>query len=243
VSALFQEIQRLQKEPPSMAELNQVKKAWTQLHKERLQDDDYWARQLLESKLYTPTARLLFTPEKLLKTISPESIRVAANHYLDQENYIQLIAKPENLAVAEQPEIEAYKKITPRDLGLAQLNDALLQTVTLGVNLTKSLRKGSDVLSYVDSSSDSTGFQKLADGIQHLKVSACLHDAKQSQLKLMRSLLKRLELVNLPTNIDQSENKSIPNEIVIRYYQLIGETLEVYEILKKQLSQCELNGQ
>ena len=59
----------------------------------------------------------------------------------------------------------------------------------------------------------------------------------------MRNLLKRLELVNLPTNIDQSENKSIPKEIVTSYYQLIGETLEVYEILKKQLSQCELSAQ
>ncbi|WP_395007485.1 M16 family metallopeptidase [Undibacterium sp.] len=243
VSALFQEIQRLQKEPPSMAELNQVKKAWTQLHKERLQDDDYWARQLLESKLYTPTARLLFTPEKLLKTISPESIRVAANHYLDQENYIQLIAKPENLAITEQPEIQAYKKITPRDLGLAQLKDALLQTVRLGSNLTKLLHKGNNVHFYADSSSEAAGFQKLKDGIQHLKVSACLHDAKQSQLELMRNLMTRLDLVKLPTNIDQTENKSIPNEKKALYYQSISKSLDVISVVRKQLSQCELNGQ
>jgi len=243
VSTLFQEIQRLQKDPPSMAELNQVKKAWTQLHKERLQDDDYWARQLLESKLTTPTARLLFAPEKLLKTISPESVRVAANNYLDQENYVQLIAKPENLAVTEQPEIQEYKKITPGDLGLAQLKDALLQTVRLGSNLTKLLRKGDGVYIYIDSSSESAEFQKLADRIQQLKVSACLNDAKQSQLELMQNLLTRFELVKLPADIDQTESKFIPNEKVTRYFQSISKSLDVIGIVRKQLSQCELSGQ
>ena len=170
-------------------------------------------------------------------------MRSAANHYLDQENYIQLIAKPENLAVAEQPEIQAYKKITPRDLGLAQLKDALMQTVRLGSNLTKLLHKGNKVHFYADSSSEAAGFQKLADGIQHLKVSDCLHDAKQSQLELMWNLLTRLEMVTVPANIDQTESQFLPNEKIVLYYQSISKSLEVIDIVRKQLSQCELNGQ
>ncbi|MBC3832044.1 insulinase family protein [Undibacterium amnicola] len=238
VSALFQEIQRLQKDPPSMAELNQVKKAWTQLHKERLQDDDYWARQLLESKLTTPTARLLFAPEKLLKTISPESVRVAANYYLDQENYVQLVAKPENLAVIEQAEIEAYKKITPRDLGSSQINETSIRLAAISRALAKSVTRNEEFWSYSDSAREILELKTLEDRIGDLKVSTCLSKAKQTQLDHIRILLARFDLVKLAGTANQKDEK-LSLEKLNKYADLLTTEVELLKSVSAQISHCD----
>jgi zinc protease len=238
VSALFQEIQRLQKNPPSVAELDQVKKAWTQSHQERLRDDDYWAKQLLESKLTTPTIRLLFTPEKLLKAISVESIRIAANKYLDQENYVQLIAKPENLAVAEQPEIQAYKKITPRDLGLSQIKQAFFRVMALGGVLSKSVNREEGTWTHYNSGAEIQELKTMEDNIGKLKVSACLSNAKQAQLEYIRNLLARFELV-MPADSSNEKAEKSSLEKLKMYGDLLSTELKIAKLVQAQVSLCE----
>lgn len=238
VSALFQEIQRLQQQAPSIAELNQVKLAWLQSHKERLREDHYWARQLLESKLYTSTARLLFSPEKILKAISAESIRLAANNYLDQANYAQLIAKPENLTLTEQPEIAAYKKIAPRDLGLNQIKQAFSRALELGGVLSKSINQNEKTWVHFNGTSGIQELKTMEDHIGKLKVSACLIDAKKAQLDYIRNLLARLELV-MPTDSFNEKGGELSLEKLTKYGHLLSTELKMVKQVKEQFSQCE----
>lgn len=238
VSALFQEIQRLQQQAPSIAELNQVKLAWLQSHKERLREDHYWARQLLESKSYTSTERLLFSPEKILKAISAESIRLVANQYLDQKNYAQLIAKPENLALTEQPEIAAYKKIAPRDLGLNQIKQAFFRALELGGVLSKSVNRNEKALVYFSGTSETQELKTMEDHIGKLKVSACLTSAKKTQLDYIRNLLARLEVV-MPADSSNEKGEELSLEKLTKYGDLLSAELKMIKQVREQFSLCE----
>lgn len=239
IQALFEEVQNLKKNPPSIAELNKVKKAWEQMHKESLRDDDYWAKQLLDAKLNTQTVSLLFAPEKLLNVISPESIRLAANQYLDQQNYIQLVAKPESAATMAQEEIEAYKKFVPRDLGLRQMRESYLKSLNLGTALTEAIRKEKAVFVYADKSVEHGKLKQLQDQINKLNVSSCLLPAKQVQLDFMRNLSERFELVKTPVAVNDADSEIMPDATIKRYFDALGANNKLTEVINQGIAQCE----
>jgi hypothetical protein len=239
ISALFLELERLQSVPVSAVELNKVKKAWEQAHKESLRNDAYWARNLLDAKLSGQAAFLLSAPEKVLASITPDSIKRAANQYLNKRNYVQLVVKPESMAKEEQAEISAYKKFVPRDLGLKVIEQAYGKSLTMSVEMTKTVPPKESSYVFSDRTSYLQEIGQMLDSLTNLTVSSCLTEAKQAQLELTRNLFDRASAIHVNGIDESAENKEVNNEKVRRYYDLLAAANKISSSLSKKMKKCE----
>lgn len=248
ISALALELERLQSVPVSTVELNKVKKAWAQVHTESLRNDNYWARRLLDAKLNGQAALLLTAPEKVLATITTDSIKRAANQYLDKRNYVQLVLKPESMAKEEQAEISAYKKFVPRDLGLKVIEQAYIKSLTMDVEMTKTIRDTNGNYVFSDRTSDLQEIRQMLNDLDNLIVSQCLDDAKQAQLELTKNLFDRVSVFHRNGLSENGSNEEVNREanrkrenlkIALRYGDLLAVANKITTTISKKIKRCE----
>ncbi len=244
-AALFQELERLQSVPVTAVELSKVKKAWGQKHKESLRNDAYWASQLLDAKLNGQAALLLSAPEKLLALITTDSIKRAANQYLDKRNYVQLVVKPENMAKEEQAEISAYKKFVPRDLGMKVIDQAHERILTMSVEMAKTLHSENDHYVLSDRTSDLQKIRQTLDSLANLTVSTCLMDAKQTQLELAKNLFDRISIFHIDGMSENVSSKEIDIQEKVkmaqRYVDLLDTFVKTSSVLSTKIDKCKSN--
>jgi zinc protease len=75
--------------------LNKVRETWKQQYEVNIKENNFWARQLLQSvELGTPLDRVL-SYEKRISLLTPEDVKQAAIKYLDMKNYVQIVLNPE----------------------------------------------------------------------------------------------------------------------------------------------------
>ena len=95
VAAAWGEIQKIQAAGPDAADLDKVKLNWTIAHRRALRENSYWLGKLNNAKLLgTDPARIL-SYEKDVAAITPADVQAAAKRYLRQDNYVQVVLKPE----------------------------------------------------------------------------------------------------------------------------------------------------
>ncbi|HYI77368.1 MAG TPA: hypothetical protein VEW65_07075, partial [Chryseolinea sp.] len=90
-----EEIQKIKKDGPAVEDLNKVKETWKQQHDVNLKENNYWARQLLQSVELGTDMDNVLTYEKRIALLSPLDVKDAANKYLDMKNYVQIVLNPE----------------------------------------------------------------------------------------------------------------------------------------------------
>ena len=237
--ALFQEIRQLQERPATAVELAKVKKAWAQSHKALLRSDSYWADQLLAAKMQHREPDLLFASDKLLASVTQASIQKAAQRYLDQRNYVQLVVKPENMATTAQPELDIYKGNLPRNSGTKEISQAYLKTLTLSLQVIGAI-KLEKFAAFIERSPEAIELVQLRDKLSQLKVSACLADAKQTQIALMDNLQQRIDTV-VKTKQDQAaENSQLPPERRTQYLKLLTLGGEIGATIRAKLDRCDI---
>jgi len=95
IAATLEEIQKIKKDGPAVEDLNKVKETWKQQHDVNLKENNYWARQLLQSVELGTDMDNVLTYEKRIALLSPLDVKDAANKYLDMKNYVQIVLNPE----------------------------------------------------------------------------------------------------------------------------------------------------
>jgi zinc protease len=95
IVATHEEINNVKKNGPSVEDLNKVKETWRQEHEINLKENNFWARQLLQSVELGTDLKHLLSYEKRISLLSPSDIKAAANKYLDMKNYVQVVLNPE----------------------------------------------------------------------------------------------------------------------------------------------------
>lgn len=95
IAATHAEIQKIKTDGPSVEDLNKVKETWRQQHEVNLKENNFWARQLLQSvELGTDLQNVLSYEERVAR-LTPQDVKDAANKYLDMKNYVQIVLNPE----------------------------------------------------------------------------------------------------------------------------------------------------
>jgi zinc protease len=95
IQATHEEIEKIKTNGPSVEDLNKVKETWRQQHEVNLKENNYWARQLLQSVELGIDLKNVLSYEKRIALLTPADVKAAAIKYLDMKNYVQVVLNPE----------------------------------------------------------------------------------------------------------------------------------------------------
>jgi zinc protease len=95
IAATHEEINKMKTSGPTVEDLNKVKETWRQQHEVNLKENNYWARQLLQSVELGIDLQNVLSYEKRIAALSPTDVKEAAAKYLDMKNYVQVVLNPE----------------------------------------------------------------------------------------------------------------------------------------------------
>jgi zinc protease len=103
VTAVFEEISRLQTDGPDSTDLAKVKEGQRRQFEKNLQENRFWQQALHNSYLHgEPVARILAYPE-LVDSLTAEDIREAAVTHLDGSRYVKVVLYPEDAEESAAP--------------------------------------------------------------------------------------------------------------------------------------------
>ena len=95
IEATHEEIKKMKTSGPAIEDLNKVKETWRQQHEVNLKENNFWARQLLQSVELGIDLKNVLSYEKQIALLTPADVKDAANRYLDMKNYVQVVLNPE----------------------------------------------------------------------------------------------------------------------------------------------------
>ncbi|WP_333819125.1 M16 family metallopeptidase [Ohtaekwangia sp.] len=95
VKAAWAEIDKIKANGPTEADLNKVKETWKQQYEVNIKDNNFWARQIIQSIEYGSDATNVLSYEKRISALTVKDIKDTANKYLDAKNYVQVVLNPE----------------------------------------------------------------------------------------------------------------------------------------------------
>ena len=95
IAAAWGEIQKIQATGPDAADLDKVKKNWLVAHRKSLRENNYWLVHLSNAVLLGTDPQKLLSYEKDISAITAADVQAAAKRYLREDNYVQVVLKPE----------------------------------------------------------------------------------------------------------------------------------------------------
>lgn len=95
IAATHEEIEKMKTSGPAVEDLNKVKETWRQQHEVNLKENNFWARQLLQSVELGIDLQNVLSYEKQIALLTPADVKDAAIRYLDMKNYVQVVLNPE----------------------------------------------------------------------------------------------------------------------------------------------------
>ena len=96
IAATKAEIEKIQKNGPSEADLNKVKETWKQQYLVNIKDNGFWARQIIHSVEIGSDPERILSYQKRVDALTPKDVQMAAKKYLDMNTYLQFVLNPEN---------------------------------------------------------------------------------------------------------------------------------------------------
>jgi zinc protease len=95
INATWGEIKKMKTNGPSEADLNKVKETLTKQYLENLKDNNYWLNKLQQTIELGSNPADILTAEKRIAAITTKDVKEAANKYLNDKNYVQVVLFPE----------------------------------------------------------------------------------------------------------------------------------------------------
>ena len=92
---LFGIIRRIKEKGCDQADLDKVKETWKNQRRERIRQNNYWARQLSYMLVNDEDPAVFLTHDSILEKITVADVQAAARKYLDESNYIRGVLYPE----------------------------------------------------------------------------------------------------------------------------------------------------
>jgi zinc protease len=95
ITATLAEIDKVRTTGPLEADLNKVKETWKQQYLVNVKENNYWARQLIQSVEVGSNPAGILSYEKRVDALTIKDLKDTANKYLDTKNYVQMVLNPE----------------------------------------------------------------------------------------------------------------------------------------------------
>ncbi len=96
IKATWSEIEKIKANGPSESDLNKVKETNTKQYLENVKDNSYWLAKLQQTVELGSNPADILTGEKRINSVTTKEVKEAANKYLNEKNYVQVILNPEN---------------------------------------------------------------------------------------------------------------------------------------------------
>jgi zinc protease len=100
--AIFEEINKLKEQGPSLSDLKKIQKNWLLAIETNKKTNGYWLNKLQETQMYQYDPYLVFGSEKRIKNLTVASIQEAAKRYFSETNYVHAVLLPEKKQTEEQ---------------------------------------------------------------------------------------------------------------------------------------------
>ena len=95
IKATWDEIQKIKTKGPAESDLNKVKETSIKQYFENVKDNSYWLAKLQQYVELGSNPADILTGEKRISVITVKDIKEAANTYLNEKNYVQVVLYPE----------------------------------------------------------------------------------------------------------------------------------------------------
>lgn len=95
IKATFAEIDKVKANGPTEADLNKVKETYNKKFMENMKDNTYWLRALQSVTDFGNDASNILALDKKMSALTVKDIKDAANLYLNDKNYLQVVLYPE----------------------------------------------------------------------------------------------------------------------------------------------------
>ncbi len=95
VAATFDEIARIKKEGVSDEDIQKIRETQSRNREENLRENNYWLGQLRGYYIYGGDLDDFYDREELIKNVNSKGLQSAAKKYLNMENYVKVVLKPE----------------------------------------------------------------------------------------------------------------------------------------------------
>jgi len=95
IVAALAEIDKIKANGPTDEDLNKIKETWKQQYDVNIKDNNFWARQIIQSIELGSSATEVLSYEKRIAALTSKDVKDAANKYLDMKNYVQVVLNPE----------------------------------------------------------------------------------------------------------------------------------------------------
>lgn len=95
IAATWAEINKIKTEGPTEADLAKVKETLTKQYQESVKDNNYWLSKLTQTIELGSNPADILTGEKRIAAITVKDLKDAANKYLSDKNYVQVVLYPE----------------------------------------------------------------------------------------------------------------------------------------------------
>ncbi len=96
INATWSEIEKIKANGPSESDLNKVKETNTKQYLENVKDNSYWLAKLQQTVELGSNPADILTGEKRINSVTAKEVKEAANKYLNEKNYVQVILNPES---------------------------------------------------------------------------------------------------------------------------------------------------
>jgi zinc protease len=95
IKATWDEIQKIKTKGPTEADLNKVKETFTKQYLENVKENSYWLTKLQQSVELGSNPVDILTGEERINSVTTNDVKEAANKYLNDKNYVQVVLYPE----------------------------------------------------------------------------------------------------------------------------------------------------
>jgi zinc protease len=95
IAAALAEIEKVKNNGPIESDLNKVKETWKQQYLVNIKENNFWARQLMQSVELKSDPATILDYEKHVDLLTPKDLKETANKYMDMKNFIQVVLNPE----------------------------------------------------------------------------------------------------------------------------------------------------
>ena len=95
LAAATAEIEKVKSAGPTQEDLNKVKETWKQQYLVNIKDNNFWARQLIQSVEFGSSAANVLSYEKRVEALTTKDLQDTAKRFLDMKNVIQVVLNPE----------------------------------------------------------------------------------------------------------------------------------------------------
>lgn len=95
IRATWAEIKKVKENGPSESDLHKVKETLTKGYLENVKDNGYWLTKIQQTVELGSNPADILTTEKRIAAITVNDVKAAANKYLNEKNYVQVVLFPQ----------------------------------------------------------------------------------------------------------------------------------------------------